>query len=177
MWDSCRPTLNSQTVTILTEITTLTPKFHQMCVRCVSAPEWQQSWYVSVLVNVCASTGFSCVCVSNPSQLRWSGVLHSRSTELLFLLDDGAQRNNRSEVFRGHDCTRFCNPNPYHEILLSHDSSCPAVVLWNAAWMQPVDVDGQRSTEQTRRRAIPDRSRIQWNLEVTGRLYELWHAS
>ncbi len=39
----------------------LTPKFHQMCVRCVSAPEQQQSWYVSILACVWASTDYGCV--------------------------------------------------------------------------------------------------------------------
>ncbi len=39
----------------------ITPKFHQMRVQCVSTLEWQQSWYVSILVSVCASTGCSYV--------------------------------------------------------------------------------------------------------------------
>ncbi len=39
----------------------LTPKFDQMHVWCISAPLWQWSWYVSVLVNVCASIDCSCV--------------------------------------------------------------------------------------------------------------------
>ncbi len=40
---------------------TLTHKFHQMCVRFISPLKRQQSWYVSILVNACASTGCGCV--------------------------------------------------------------------------------------------------------------------
>ncbi len=39
----------------------LTPKFHQMHVWYVPAPERQGSWYVSILVSVCASTDCGCV--------------------------------------------------------------------------------------------------------------------
>ncbi len=36
---------------------TVTPKCHQMHVRSISTPPRQQSWYVSTLFSVCASTG------------------------------------------------------------------------------------------------------------------------
>ncbi len=75
----------------------LTPKFHQMLVRSISTPPQQQSWYISTLANVCASTGLRLRCVSTPSQLRQSRALHSRYTWLLFLPDDRAQRSNSAQ--------------------------------------------------------------------------------
>ncbi len=66
----------------------LTPKFLQICVQCFSAPEWQRSGNVSILVDVCASTGCGCVA----SLLRRSSV-----DPELFLLDDGAQRSNSAQ--------------------------------------------------------------------------------
>ncbi len=57
----------------------VTPSFHQMLVRCICAPLRQQSWFVSTLVNVCAST--VCGCIAFRIRHSYAGLLFSADTQ------------------------------------------------------------------------------------------------
>ncbi len=194
----------------------MTPKFHRMWVWYISAPDRQQSWYVSNLVNVCASTGcgsFTFYSVAPPmiqnppQQIRkassfagWWSTMQQFSIEQIepnrksdtetTLKHPVIFKIKHSVLTQGHISLNFINKpslcaepglkstdqrfseavNAHDSLItlkscLSRNSSCPA--LWNAAWTQPVGVDGRQSMEQTCSGAVPERTHIPWNPGVS----------
>ncbi len=138
-------------------ISTLVSVYHWLWLHCVSTP----SILASIFAGCRRTTQFSTeqikrgresdadttlkhsVYFLNKTLCAGARTYFTKLHKQNVILCGAGPKVNRPKVFRGRSCVLFCN---YHKMSPSHDSSCSSLLC---SEMQPVDVDGRRTTEQT----------------------------